>query len=164
MAQSIESVLPRIRSLAKRYERKPFVLAEDLESVAVLAILEAKYEERGKWTEFAVCVAQNRMRDEVRRSVKYEVSRVLHDGLSTTATLCMLRKNGSGGATVAVQDEDAYVSQVMSRIRADALGKMLFAESLGVVVKRRKQARHRVTRWRALKAAKTQAAALLSDD
>lgn len=164
MAQSVEAVLPRIRSLAKRYARLSCVSADDLESVGVLAVLEAKYEEQGKWVQFAVCVAQNRMRDEIRRAAKYSASRVLYDALSTTATMCMLRKHAAGGFASGVQDEDAYVSEIMGRIKTDALGKMLFAESLGAPVKRKKQRRHRVTLWRALKDVKTQAKTLVSED
>src|SRR6185503_13695994 len=112
MAQSIVDVLPRIRSLAKRYAG-PCVGADDLESVGVLAVIEAErnYLGLGDWVAFAVRVAQNRMRDEVRRSVKYDASRVLYEALSSTATVVMLRKHAMAPAINGAQDEDAYVAQ-----------------------------------------------------
>jgi len=171
MAQSIESVLPRIRSLAKRYAG-PCVGADDLESVGVLAVIEAErnYLGLGDWVAFAVRVAQNRMRDEVRRSVKYDRGRVLYDALSSSATIVMLRHHALSPATAGVQDETAYVAQVMDRISTNALGKTLFAESLSGKVscraesKRRRRAKSRWAHARALKAAKMQAEALISEE
>lgn len=164
MAQSIEAVLPRIRSLAKRYKGRS-AGEDDLFSVGVLAVLEAERDFRGEgdWVGFAVCVASNRMKNEVKRSVRYEAASVRYDALSTTTTMCMLRKHALGGATAGVQDENAYVAEVMERIQTSALGKMLLVESLGAVKKRRRQ-KHRVTLWRALKDAKTQAAEIISED
>lgn len=164
MVQSVEAVLARIRSLAKRLAGR-CVSAEDLFSVGALAVVEAQEDYRGigDWEGFAVCVAMNRMRNEIKRAVRYDGSRVLYDALSTTATMCMLRRHGIGGAVSGLQEEDAYVAEVMGRIKTRALGKVLFAESLGVPVKRKRR-KHRVTLWRALNEAKTQARALVSED
>ena len=171
MGNSVVSVLPRIRSLAKRYAGH-CVSAEDLESVGVLAVIEAQasFLCLGPWEAFAVRVAQNRMRDEVRRSVKYDAARVLYDALSSTATVVMLRKHSVSHAFAGRQDEDAYVSQIMGRIQTNALGKKLFAESLNGKVscraeaKKRRRAKSYRTHSRALKDAKLQAAELISED
>lgn len=148
-------------------------MAEDLESVGVLAVLEAKYEEQGKWTQFAVCVAQNRIRDEVRRVVKYNGSRVLYDALSSTETVSMLRKHSMTPAINGEQDENAYLAQFMNRLVAPALGKALFVESLSgkVTCAGRTKARSKKAKWRierralrALEKTKEYAARLVSED
>jgi hypothetical protein len=110
------------------------------------------------------------MRDEVRRSVRYDAGRVLYDALSSTATVVMLRKHAVNPCVDGIQDENAYVSQIMSRIQVTALGKKLFAESLNGKVscraeaKKRRRAKSYRTHSRALKDAKTQAAELISED
>jgi hypothetical protein len=70
------------------------------------------------------------MLDAVRGELNYTSSRVLYDALSSTATVVMLRRHAMAPAINGVQDEDAYVSQIMGRISAKALGKALFVESL----------------------------------
>lgn len=157
--------------MAKRYAG-PCVGADDLESVGVLAVIEAErnYLGLGEWVAFAVRVAQNRIRDEVRRAVKYDAGRVLYDALSSSATVVMLRKHALNPANIGAQDENAYVSQIMDRISTNALGKMLFAESLSgpvscrAAAKKRRRAKSYRTHSRALKDAKTQAAELVSED
>lgn len=171
MAQSVEEVLPRIRSLAKRYAG-PCITAEDLESVGALAFLEAekRWDGTGNKQAFALDRCRLRMVDAVRDAVTYTAGRVLYDALSTTTTIAMLRKHAVGGSLPGLQDESAYVSEIMGRIETSALGKMLFVESLSGKVscraesKRRRLAKSRWAHARALKDAKTQAAELVADD
>lgn len=101
--------------------------------MAVLAVIEAapKYrEERGEWDSFAMKVAQNAIVDELRAATVRLNALVLVEALSASLTVALLAKSHRLGGGPAFQDEDAYVSQIMSRLETNAVGKMLFAESL----------------------------------
>jgi hypothetical protein len=101
--------------------------------VAVLAVIEAepKYrEERGEWDSFATKVAQTAMIHELCVTKKRNEALELFDALSASMTIALLAKSHRLGGGPAFQDEDAYVSEIMSRLETNAVGKMLFAESL----------------------------------
>ena len=132
MAHGVIEVLPRIRRLSRKFACR-VATAEELESVAVLAVIEAipKFdEERGEWVSFATKVAQTAMIHELCVSNKRNAALELFDALSASLTIALLAKSHKLGGGPAFQDEDAYVAEIMSRLETNALGKMLFAESL----------------------------------
>lgn len=129
MAAVVE-ILPRISRAARRYSRVSNVSAEDLESCGVLAVLErqAKLDDARNWRSLALKIAIDGMRDEVRRSIKFRDTHSPYGALSATDTVSLLSRQGVGGiACRATQLEDAYVSQVMSRLDAPDVGRDLLA-------------------------------------
>jgi DNA-directed RNA polymerase specialized sigma24 family protein len=172
VAHGVIEVLPRIRRLSRKYACGS-ALAEDLESIATLAVIEAipKFrEDRGEWESFATKVAQNAILDELRAADTRGAAHVLIDALSASLTVALLARSHRLGGSPAFQDESAYVDQIMSRLETNALGKMLFAESLNGRVscmafsRQRRRAKSRWAYARALKDAKEQAAKLVSED